>query len=133
MRSATFATILGFAVYGTQAGTINLPGWQPIDWPSYWPSYWSNEWPDSWPINWFDEWFGSLDQLPENPCEWVGGSCDAITHHFCHAKHDIQLGLPCSLEGLVGVGCCYHDPQDKKKEEEKMKKEEADAKKTTTN
>lgn len=106
-------------IVGTQASVINLPGWFPDNWPSYWPSYWSTEWPSSWPLDWFEEWFGILEELPENPCEWVGGSCDALTKNFCHGKHDIKLSLPCSLDGLVGVGCCYHDPTTKEERERK--------------
>ncbi|KAL7921001.1 hypothetical protein ACQKWADRAFT_296624 [Trichoderma austrokoningii] len=126
MRSATFATILGFAVYGSQATVINKPFDFPSGWPTNWPSYWSDEWPQSWPTDWFNDWFGQfedLDHFPENPCEWVGGTCSPLTEGFCHRKHEISLSLPCSRDGLVGVGCCWHDPRFKKAEENKKEVE----------
>ncbi|KAM0516924.1 hypothetical protein ACHAPE_005035 [Trichoderma viride] len=64
--------------------------------------------PNNWPDNWFDNWFGRLDHFPQNPCEWVGGTCDAITRDFCGGTYDAQIQLPCGPRGTVGVGCCWH-------------------------
>ncbi|KAK1238968.1 hypothetical protein MKX08_006029 [Trichoderma sp. CBMAI-0020] len=88
MRTSAIATIIGFAVYGCQASAVHLPG--------------------NWPDNWFDNWFGRLDHVPENPCEWVGGTCDAISLGFCNGINDARVELPCGPRGTVGVGCCWH-------------------------
>ncbi|PTB36630.1 uncharacterized protein TrAFT101_010509 [Trichoderma asperellum] len=98
MRSATFATILGCAVYGSQA--IILP-----------------QWPGNWPVNWFDNWFGRLDHFPENPCEWIGGTCDPIIAgtSFCTGVNEAPItGVPCAPSSLLSVGCCWHAPVIKK-------------------
>ncbi|KAL7906397.1 hypothetical protein GGI35DRAFT_482560 [Trichoderma velutinum] len=46
-------------------------------------------------------------KLPENPCEFVGGTCEATS--LCTGKGDISVALPCGPTGTVGVGCCWHE------------------------
>ncbi|KAL7898659.1 hypothetical protein HDV63DRAFT_374370 [Trichoderma sp. SZMC 28014] len=89
MRTSAFAAIIGFAVYGCQASAINLPV--------------------NWPDNWFDNWFGTLDHFPENPCEWVGGTCDTFVREsdFCVGKHDAKIDLPCGPLKTTAK-CCWH-------------------------
>ncbi|EHK47663.1 hypothetical protein TRIATDRAFT_90157 [Trichoderma atroviride IMI 206040] len=96
MRTSAFAAIIGFAVYGCQASAVHIPGNIPGNLPGNWPD------------NWFDNWFGRLGHFPENPCEWVGGTCDAVTLGFCNGINDARIELPCGGRGLVGVGCCWH-------------------------
>ncbi|KAM0449754.1 hypothetical protein ACHAPV_005834 [Trichoderma viride] len=96
MRTSAFAAIIGFAVYGCQASTIQFPG----NWPT--------NWPENWPDNWFNNWFGRLDHFPENPCEWVGGTCDSTARGFCSGVNDIEIDITCGLRGLGDVGCCWH-------------------------
>ncbi|KAL7947479.1 hypothetical protein V8C42DRAFT_317906 [Trichoderma barbatum] len=51
--------------------------------------------------------------FPNNPCEWVGASCDPIGLGFCSGLKDATVNLPCGPGGIVGVGCCWHEGSQK--------------------
>ncbi|KKP06358.1 hypothetical protein THAR02_01506 [Trichoderma harzianum] len=65
------------------------------------------------PFGFFGPWFdGDLTiddladfQFPENPCEFIGGTCEIATSlTFCAGRGDFSVDLPCG----VGLGCCWH-------------------------
>ncbi|KAK4061573.1 uncharacterized protein Triagg1_10282 [Trichoderma aggressivum f. europaeum] len=68
------------------------------------------------PFGFFGPWFdGDFDiddladfRFPENPCEFVGGTCEATTLGFCSGRGDFSVDLPCGGRGIIGVGCCWH-------------------------
>lgn len=53
---------------------------------------------------------GALGGYPENPCERLGLSCDALVPGFCDGKFDASVNLPCGPKNWEGVGCCWHGP-----------------------
>ncbi|KAL5094004.1 hypothetical protein Trisim1_009474 [Trichoderma cf. simile WF8] len=68
------------------------------------------------PFGFFGPWFdGDFDiddlanfRFPENPCEFIGGTCEATTLGFCSGRGDFSVDLPCGGRGIIGVGCCWH-------------------------
>ncbi|PON24708.1 hypothetical protein TGAM01_v206216 [Trichoderma gamsii] len=114
----------------------------PTNWPDNWSDNWPDNWPVTWlvsllgslnSLNRIDNLnsidslssldsldslaslasLNGLDHFPENPCEWLGGTCEATAVNFCSGLNDIKIGVPCGSFGSIsvgtaGVGCCWH-------------------------